>query len=502
MESRVKQVLKEKILENPYCMIWLFDEQGNIIKSNELAQKELGYVDEKDRISITEIFRREFVITQTGVSYSRRESMSGFAYRRNETCFPVNYWADVLECENDTCGICYAVNQTDEQSARKQLDKAREKSEYAMQIRNEFVSNVTHELRTPVNGIKGIATSLFDTELTQEQKNLLGIIERCCDNMSNIINDLLDFSKLEAGKFTLDERKFCFRSFLDNVIEAALPRINEKGLILRVNVTPDVPEYLIGDELRLTQIINNLLSNSIKFTNVGQITIEVNKSIEEEDGTVELFFMVMDTGIGIKKQDMDKLFKSFSQVDPSITRQYGGTGLGLSITKQLVELMQGSVFVESERGKGSTFSFSVRVKLANGGEENEPEHKSMTGFLYDTMPIKNLMTLSIGGSEEPSNAVEDIEAYDVNQAFVFGTKENQKELNKNMEKLNLCIEMDNWEKAEEFAKTVKILIGDEKTDLKRSVFRLELALRREDKQKSQTLYDELEQLLGDRFHDE
>lgn len=492
---------KKYLSDNPYCMIWVFNQQGKIVFANELANKEIGFSDDMQEITIDRILRGEFKLEKEGLIYKKQEKINAFAYRKNDTCFPVNYWAEDLKNGDINGGICYAINQTEEKNAQKQLILAKEKTEHAMQVRNEFVSNVTHELRTPVNGIKGITASLYDTPLTQEQKNLLGIIERCCNNMSNIINDLLDFSKLEAGKFTLENRRFCFRTFFDSVIEASLPRINEKGLLFRANVTPDVPEYLIGDELRLTQILNNLLSNSIKFTNVGQITIDVNKTTEEEDGTVELFFMVMDTGIGIKKADLDKLFKSFSQVDPSITRQYGGTGLGLSITKQLVELMNGSVFVESERGKGSTFSFSVRLKRADPlvGEETV---KEPSNFLYDSLSSKSMDKESEMAGLGQGSLMEGLEAYDINQAFIFGTRENKKEISKNMEKLNLCIEMDNWEKAEEFAKTIKLLIGESAADLKKSVFRLELSLRREDKEKSQKLYEDLERMTEEKFKGE
>ncbi|MDK2807725.1 MAG: two-component system, NarL family, sensor histidine kinase BarA [Clostridiales bacterium] len=486
--------LKWNLLNQVCCILLVFNRNGAVIEWNETARQELGYHSYSRKVNILDIFRREFRQTKEGIAYINKER-NGFAYRRNETCFPVEMNVYIDEGEENNYGILSAVNISDRIAAYRQVERAKESAEHALQVRNDFVSIVTHELRTPVNGIKGIASALRDTSLTDEQLGLLGIIERCCNNMTTIINDLLDFSKLEAGKFSLEERKFRFREFMDRAIEAYLPTINEKGLTLRVNITPTVPEFLIGDELRLMQIINNLLSNSIKFTNVGQISIEVNMTEEDENGVVELFFMVIDTGIGIDKQDMDKLFKDFSQVDASITRRYGGTGLGLSITKQLVELMQGNIFVQSERGKGSTFSFSVRLRRDDGQTFGAKEEPSF-GFVYSeySQGIKQ------DNSEGEQFSEEEVK-FDVNQIFSFGSEENQKEVFKNLEKLSLCIEMSNWEKAEEFAKTVKILIAD-KEDLKRAVFRLELAIRNEAAEKSKQLYEILEKQIEEVYKDE
>ena len=206
--------------------------------------------------------------------------------------------------------------------------------------------------------------------------------------MIEIINNLLDFSKLEAGKFTLEEREFSFREAMDKIIAMNINQINEKGLSLLLNISPEIPERIIGDELRITQILTNLINNAVKFTSMGQIVVDVVKTMELND-TVELFFMVMDTGIGIAPEDMDKLFKSFSQVDAYITRRFRGSGLGLTIVKELVELMDGEVHVESEKGKGSTFSFSIRVKKV----ENEWETKqaySSGKFVYDGTSRKEI----------------------------------------------------------------------------------------------------------------
>lgn len=489
MENKKRDILFNLLFDNSFEVLITFDRDGKVIKWNSNAEKQLGY-NQPEEIFIYDIFPREFRKTENGVDLIKKGQISTFAYRKNQTCFPVELRIIIEEQEKEFFGVCSFINVADRLSALKTAEKAQEEVNQANQTRNEFVSNVTHELRTPVNGIKGITHALSETPLTEEQKGLLKIIDRCCENMSHIINDLLDFSKLHSGKFTLEEREFKFREFLDRAVETNLHLINEKRLTLRVNVNSEVPEHLIGDELRLTQILNNLLSNSIKFTTAGQISVEVNKSSQDENGEVELFFMVMDTGIGIDKEDIDKLFKSFSQVDASITRKYGGTGLGLSITKELVELMKGKVFVESEVGRGSTFSFSVRLKAVDLGDIGEPV-KEPENFIYEGLNKKEVAPLSFSEEEK--------ELFTVNEALVFGSEENKNEIYKHMEKLALCIEMENWEKAEELAGALKKFVGSEKAELKRGIFLLELSVRKEAKEKSIELYENFDKMLESIF---
>ncbi len=490
MKKEVMDTYSQLTFENVFAMILYFDEEGKVLHWNSTASSQLGYSN-FNKCSIFDIFPRDFQKKGNKLVASSKKIVSTFAYKKNQTCFPVELRTIMEENENGFFGICFATNVTERVSALKEAEKARNEVENANRIRNEFVSNVTHELRTPVNGIKGISSTLYETGLTEEQRRLISIIDRCCDNMSHIINDLLDFSKIQAGKFTLEEREFRFREFLDRTLNANLPLIHEKGLTLRVSVTSQVPDRLVGDELRLTQILNNLLSNAIKFTPAGQISVEVTKSLQGEDGVVELFFMVMDTGIGIHRDDLGKLFKSFSQVDASITRKYGGTGLGLSITKELVELMRGRIFVESDIGHGTTFSFSVRLKALDL-EEDQEQKLEAENFIYEGLLKKEIDPLSFA-----EDAVE--EPFDASQTFEFGSKENKAEISKNMERLALCLEMDNWEKAEDLTGVIKKLVGTKEPEVKKSVFQLELAVRKEAKEKSEELYKELEQILKEYF---
>lgn len=457
-------------------MIILHDEEGNIHFANQIASMELEYAEGLENVNIKRILRQEL----TGEGEEKKFDVSDFffasetfLYRGNESCFPALIKITPSQSVPGQY-LLAGINMTKKQEGERRLLQMKEELEAALKTRNEFVANVTHELRTPLNGIRGHLSTLQETELTAEQKRTTEIIMQCCTHMSSIIDNILDFSKLEAGKFIIEENEFKFREMLNHVIDMNIAVINEKGLHLVVNVAEDIPEKVVGDQLRISQVLNNLFSNAVKFTSVGYISMEVTKTLEF-DNEIELFFMVRDTGIGISREDQDKLFKSFSQVDASITRKYGGTGLGLAITKHLVELMGGSISLQSRKGEGSTFSFSLRLKNVAAQEAEESgEQESM--FLF-----------------RQSNA--DTIKYDsMEKYFTFGTSENVQELRNNLEKLVICLELGTWERAEAFAGNLKSLL-QKREDLKKKVFRLEMSLRKEDYEKSMQQYSELKEIL-------
>ncbi|NBF14287.1 response regulator [Pseudomonas sp. Fl4BN2] len=256
-----------------------------------------------------------------------------------------------------------------------ELDLARKEALEASRIKSEFLANMSHEIRTPLNGILGFTHLLQKSELTPRQYDYLSTIEKSADSLLGIINEILDFSKIEAGKLVLDSTPFNLRDLLQDTLTILAPSAHEKSLELVSLVYRDTPLSLIGDPLRLKQILTNLVNNAIKFTREG--TIAVRAMLEDEDdnnadGCVQLRISVQDTGIGLTSQDVRALFQAFSQADNSLSRQPGGTGLGLVISKRLVEQMGGEIGVESTPGEGSVFWISVKLPKARDDAEDLP----------------------------------------------------------------------------------------------------------------------------------
>jgi len=254
--------------------------------------------------------------------------------------------------------------------SRRQLAIAKEYAESASKAKGEFLANMSHEIRTPMNGIMTVVEFLEETSLTSKQRELTDIIKSSSENLLTIINDILDFSKIEAGQIELEKINFSLRDELDSVLKPLILKAREKGLIIKLSFDKNIPETLIGDPLRIKQIIINLVNNAIKFTSTGGVFITV-KHIAKEESKHILRFDVKDTGIGIPSKNLHKLFKSFSQTDASSTRKYGGTGLGLAISKNLVELMGGEIDVESQKGEGSVFWFIIKLDEGQGDIHHE-----------------------------------------------------------------------------------------------------------------------------------
>jgi len=240
----------------------------------------------------------------------------------------------------------------------------REFAQGESQAKSQFLASMSHEIRTPMNAILGMADLLWESPLNKEQKKYVKIFKNAGQNLLDLINDILDISKIEAGQIELRKIDFNLREIIDRACEVMALNAHKKGLELLNHMPPDVPEFFNGDPIRLRQVVINLLGNAIKFTHKGEVVIET-KVLGITKGSIELIFSVADTGIGIPKDQQEKVFKSFTQVDHSSNKAYGGSGLGLTISRQIVEMMDGSIWLESNPGKGSTFYFSVRLNTAS-----------------------------------------------------------------------------------------------------------------------------------------
>ncbi|HET8705068.1 MAG TPA: response regulator, partial [Pseudomonadales bacterium] len=371
--KRNEEQLRNAIQSAPAAMM-IVDEQGLISMANNEALKMFGYdahalhgmrveqlIPAQLRAKHTEL-RQQF----NGSSNPRRLGTGRELYAENKTGekFPVEISLSPVETSSGNHTLVMLVDITARKQQQTLLEQARRSAENASKLKSEFLANMSHEIRTPMNGIIGMTALALKTELTPRQREYLTMVQDSSQSLLRLINDILDFSKIEAGKLTLHAIHFDLRDLLGKTLQRIAPDAREKDLELLLMVAPDIPPLLYGDPDRLAQVIINLVSNAIKFTSSGEILVTASL-LRKTEKEVELYCSVKDTGIGIGEESQARIFDAFSQADASTTRQFGGTGLGLSICKQIVNLMQGDIGVESAPGKGSTFYFSARFGQTN-----------------------------------------------------------------------------------------------------------------------------------------
>lgn len=329
---------------------------GYASREEVLAQQAASlYLEVKDREAFLCPLREKGVVTNLEIRTRRKDGSSVWLLEN----------ASLALDENGAPGLIEGtiIDITERKRADQAMREAKEAAEAANRAKSEFLANISHEIRTPMNGILGMTELALDTELTPEQIEYLTAVKTCGESLLSIIDDILDFSKIEARKLEIEVIEFELRKTLDEILKMLALRAHQQGLELACHIQPDVPETLAGDPGRLRQVIVNLVGNAIKFTKEGGITLDVETQDVGQDDMVLLHFAVTDTGIGVPADKQALIFEAFTQADGSTTRRFGGTGLGLTISAQLVGLMGGEIWVESEEGKGSKFHFTASFAM-------------------------------------------------------------------------------------------------------------------------------------------
>ncbi|MDD3394339.1 MAG: response regulator [Anaerotignum sp.] len=405
--------IKENITEEQRMKNIIDNQSQFIVQFADVIPSSIFHVDEEDRfVGANEEFRRVYQIETTpyqGVKFEETPWMKPYKYkefvemreesirtkkpavrqivrnafgRETSVLYCVNAFYTAEGTVSGYIGMMTDISELKQKEA--ELQNALIRANAATEAKSMFLANMSHEIRTPMNAIIGMSYLALKTELTDKQRDYVQKINSAATSLLGIINDILDFSKIESGKLKMEKLEFNLDQVISKSIELMVPKAREKDLEFIYHLSCDIPKQLKGDPLRLGQVITNLVSNAVKFTQTGEIRVDVTKE-KQVSQFVCLKFAVADTGIGISKENQEKLFKAFSQADSSITRQYGGTGLGLAISRNLIGLMEGELWIESEVNKGSTFYFTAWFDMV----ETETAAKHIT--LQDIKKMKTLI---------------------------------------------------------------------------------------------------------------
>ena len=377
---RLRERFRLAVEASPTSLM-MVNEDGHILMANSRSLMLFGYSDDElIGKSIETLVPEGLRATHEGHSQNffqaRRcmtlgESLEMFGVRKDGSSFPIRVAVSPVETDDGHAVICGILDITDQKKALETMRLAKEAAESASLAKSSFLANMSHEIRTPMNGIIGMSQLLSQTELRSHQREYLTTVVESAHILLRLLNDILDFSKIEAGKLELECVDFRISECVAHASQMLLLRAAEKGLEIACRVSPEIPDHLRGDPGRVQQVLVNLLGNAVKFTEAGEIFVNINVD-SMHDNRVRLHFSVADTGIGIALDKYEQIFRPFEQAESSTTRRFGGTGLGLTISRQLVEMMHGRMWVESEPGRGSTFHFTAEFEVASNQSQREP----------------------------------------------------------------------------------------------------------------------------------
>jgi len=375
---RASEELLRRVMDSSHDCIKILDLEGRLLWMNE-GGKEIMEIDDFDGLQ-NQVWANLWPIHERPAALDALElaknngagKFTGFCPTAKGT---PRWWEVVVTPIVNNEGVPEKfLSVSRDITARRQVETevlhAKEAAEAANHAKSEFLANMSHEIRTPMNGILGMTGLVLETELNPSQREYLNMAQSSANALLHLINDILDFSKIEAGKLDLELLEFCLRDCIGDMLKPLGIRANEKGLGLVADIAPDVPDRVIGDSIRLRQILINLIDNALKFTARGEVVVAVSHEWRA-GGESELHFSVSDTGIGIPEEKQAGIFEAFAQADGSTTRTYGGTGLGLSIASRLIQKMQGRIWIESKVGEGTTFHFTARFATSLGVTQNE-----------------------------------------------------------------------------------------------------------------------------------